>query len=480
MKILMIFCDMLAAEYMNLCNKDVPQNKVDTIIKQYGGTVFTNCYTPSPDTPRSSACMWSGLYPRRNGCDNRLKYPRYFLKDEVNDLWKVLKKLGIKTNIYVDNSNNIGGLIKFAGDENIRSGSVYEFCEAVEKDNDMLNFIYLPDLHKILAETDYSKEGFVEGCSFIGELINNIVGIFSTPDFFDYIIIFSDHGFRFSDDVDKHDHIIDHDRIHTFMYLRKKNDSFIVYDDQLRSVLDIFPTMCEILSVEYKDLDGCSLLGKEGHEHILVEDHDKFSVEFGLAIEHWAVIDKKHTLHWLECSGQWEHEIDDIQFDENYYEMLVCKTMSEYSENRKLFDNIFIRYDPNDSRVTKETRYSDGTLFFDECFTFTQISKLAGKKIVLYGAGTVGKDYYRQFCRENCEVVSVVDINWYKFDYDDISVRPVTDLLNIEYDYVVVSIYEKTVAVNASMIIEQLGVPRGRILWNKPYKVRFKKPDSSM
>lgn len=127
MRVLLLFCDMLGAEYLSLFNPKKKRTKMDELFREYGGVVYRNCYTPAPDTPRSSACTWSGVYPKRNGCDNRMKYPRYFMGNDIDDLWRMISRQECTVNIFVDDSNNKGGLIRFVGSEKVRSGSVYEF-----------------------------------------------------------------------------------------------------------------------------------------------------------------------------------------------------------------------------------------------------------------------------------------------------------------------------------------------------------------
>lgn len=472
MRVMLLFCDMLGAEFLSLFNSQRKETKIDELLSEYGGIVYKNCYTPAPDTPRSSACTWSGVYPRRNGCDNRLKYPGYFLNDDIDDLWRMINRYQCTTNIFVDDSNNRGGLIRFTGSENIKNGSVYDFCEEIKKrkNEESFNFIYLPDMHTVLDETDYSREGFYDGCDFLAELIDRIFGIFESPDFFDYILIFSDHGFSFLDDK-RRCHMIDRDRVHTVMYLRKKGDKVLHIDTELRSNMDRYPTICDIYSCAYEGLDGKSLFDN-GHDYVLIEDHDKFSIEFGLTAEHWAVVDKDQGLHWLECSGQWEHEHDGDTFDELAFEKVISERMSDYGENKRLFDNYFILYEPNDNRKTKETMYSDGTHFHDSRYYFQSEDAVIGKRIILYGAGRVGKDYYRQLVKVDCEIVCVVDVNWEKCADFPQEVQGIGSLFKYPFDYVIVCLFEENQAQQVKNMVVQLEIDPEKVLWDKPIRKR--------
>lgn len=55
MKILMIFIDMLRPNLLHIIDESQPAREVEKVFEKWGGTLYTNCFTPSPDTPRSNA-----------------------------------------------------------------------------------------------------------------------------------------------------------------------------------------------------------------------------------------------------------------------------------------------------------------------------------------------------------------------------------------------------------------------------------------
>ena len=71
---------MIRVDHLSLYNDNMEKTSLDLFFENLGGTILTNCYTPAPDTPRSIACLQSGLLPYLNGCDSRVKWPRYFMK----------------------------------------------------------------------------------------------------------------------------------------------------------------------------------------------------------------------------------------------------------------------------------------------------------------------------------------------------------------------------------------------------------------
>jgi len=62
-------------------------NPLDVSLKELGGTYFKNCFSPGPDTPRGIATFTSGKIPYLNGCDTRVKWPRYFLDGNLKTIY---------------------------------------------------------------------------------------------------------------------------------------------------------------------------------------------------------------------------------------------------------------------------------------------------------------------------------------------------------------------------------------------------------
>lgn len=347
----MIFADMLGADYLSTSNSQNSVSSIDELLSEIGGTYYSDCYTPAPDTPRSSACMWSGLYPKANGCDNRLKYPGSFLNTEAT-FWKSLRDNGYEINAYVKTSMNRIGLLPHTFEKCVKYTTFSDFLDKTAIKENSLTFLYFPDLHLMMDINGYNKKRFQEGSSIVADNIKRVFKAFPI-DSFDYVVLFSDHGFR----VERKKHLIDDDRVKTLMFLHKKGDKAIRIDKQLRSNLDVCPTILDIIGAsQFDDIDGISLLSEQGHEYILIEDHQDFSVKLGQTIEHWAVV-RGDGKHWLECSGKWEHEKSSTGFNEEYWEEMIIRKMSDYESNRYLYQTLH-KYD--DYKLDND-RFSDGT-----------------------------------------------------------------------------------------------------------------------
>lgn len=106
-------------------------------------------------------------------------------------------------------------------------------------------------------------------------------------------------------------------------------------------------------------------------------------------------------------------------------------------------------------------------------FPFDLIKK--DTRIVIYGAGIVGKSYYRSFYEnyygkiegwidKNCQDLS-------KFGYY-IS-RP-EKVIDMQFDYIVIAIEDENVVSSVKRYLKDMGVPEEKMVWEKPRKVRWK------
>lgn len=468
MKILALFVDMLSTEYMNLCNKNISINCMDIFLQDLGGTLFSNCYAVAPDTPRSAACMWSGLYPKKNLCTNRVKWPRDFLNRDADNIWKILKLSGHTVNIFMDDNAYEMGLIPLCGNEHVYTESIYQFFEQADLTEDSFNFFYLPDLHYVLDELDYRMAGYEEALEFQLSVIKEIMDFYDAKELFDNIILFSDHGFK-PTDMESGNHIIEDIRTKIAVQIYKKDDGKLFIDDRLRANLDLMPTICELLNyTPQNEIDGISFFDEQGHGYVMIEDLGAFGSWFGQSIEHWAVILRDQSKHWLECDGSWEHSDSLVMFDEKKYEKLIQDKMCGYEENR-VVSQTARRYQKYMDEHKNTGKYSNGQFLFQKIYRYRDEERLLGKRIVLYGAGRVGRDYYQQIAKcQGCEIVAWIDSNYFECHVAEGEVEGIGRLLENDYDYVLIGIWDAKTAKQISSMLEQLHISLSKILWSQP------------
>ena len=360
MKFLLIFIDMIAADNLHLCNEKAEMTALDESFMKLGGTLYTNYYVPAPDTPRSAGCMWTGLYPKANGCDSRLKYPGYFLKPGIENIWDIFANQGYSFNIFMRESNVKNGTLpgqygKLAYKCD-KGNDIDGFLKSVDLCENSVTFLYLVDLHSHIEIYNATKEGYKKGDYFEAQILARVFQQLEADEF-DHIFIFSDHGFRFAGE--NHRHLLERDRIKTVLLWRQKGEIGLRRDPSLRTVMDMFPTICDILDYQTSNtVDGKNLLG-EGHEYVLFEEHRQFTLQIGMTAERWAVLwhDK---LYWLDCEGgDLFEDPQAIDFDSEFFEKEIAERMSDYAMNKKIME--YIKRRPDIYASMGNNQYSDGS-----------------------------------------------------------------------------------------------------------------------
>lgn len=96
-------------------------------------------------------------------------------------------------------------------------------------------------------------------------------------------------------------------------------------------------------------------------------------------------------------------------------------------------------------------------------FPFNKVR--VGAKIILYGCGVVGKDYYSQIMELNyCEIVAWVD---QKFDEKKTEINRIESVDCIkqrEFDYVVIGTVKEKLIVEIEHYLVELGISRDKIV----------------
>lgn len=95
-------------------------------------------------------------------------------------------------------------------------------------------------------------------------------------------------------------------------------------------------------------------------------------------------------------------------------------------------------------------------------------------RIVLYGAGELGKKYKRHLSgRKNLVYVACVDPNFEKCSEEDFPVLSVDSLHNLDYDYIVITIKNPKKAEEIKSQLEQIVAPE-KVLWFEQPEIFWK------
>tara|TARA_B100000886_G_scaffold119798_1_gene80531 strand:+ start:20663 stop:21826 length:1164 start_codon:yes stop_codon:yes gene_type:complete len=295
MRVLTVFIDMLRPNRMNTFNKNINfQNEFDLAFSDLGGTVFLNCYSPGPDTPRSISSYLTGKDPYLNGCNTRLKWPKYFLKENQRNIFDIFIDEQYKMDSFTSIKERANGIFPSAIsklDIHNHDNNLDDFLSKIELKKKHFIFISIPDFHYAFDDFGYSKKGEKDAYKLGIKAFNLIFKRFSKDDF-DHIFIFSDHGFKFSFEskFESPIYLLNEDRSNCVLIHRKKFQNETVINKKLCSLSDFYATYQDIISKKHEN--GYSFLRKKERKFIVIEDHINFSPEINQNIELWAVVTK--------------------------------------------------------------------------------------------------------------------------------------------------------------------------------------------
>lgn len=102
-------------------------------------------------------------------------------------------------------------------------------------------------------------------------------------------------------------------------------------------------------------------------------------------------------------------------------------------------------------------------------YLFPDIKDLFGRKVIIYGAGQVGKDYYAQISRyEQCEIAALSDRDSRGRQYGYIHITSRDALVSLDYDLVVIAVSSEAVADEIRSELAGIGIRKESIIWRKP------------
>jgi hypothetical protein len=369
MKILVVFFDMLRSDLTNLYNPSIAENSLDRLVRRIGGTSFKHCITPAPDTPRSTACVWSGRWPKNNGCTTRLRWSRYFLEYSENSLFNNFRANGYEINTFSRSMEVEIGIFPEGYDVNGRHQVSYrldEFAKNLRVANRSLTFLSIPDYHWAIDDRGANRDSVnyaLKRVSGAVDLIDEKLDFES----FDTVVIFSDHGFKIDSDFAKQPRHcrLDRGRCNIYLHVKKPGDSSLVFDERLFSSVDIYPTLCEIAGIKPSGpVDGISLFGDKAREFVAAEDHPDFSLDSAYKFDLWTLFNTKGSYYRTLNQGFFESREAFGSYSEEQLDGMLEELTSSFGSLRKEAQ-VFARYaaeKDSSSRLWQEqnSHYFDG------------------------------------------------------------------------------------------------------------------------
>lgn len=389
MKFLLIFVDMLRPGLLSISSGvNSTETRLDNILKGIGGTIYTNCYTPSPDTPRSIATIWSGCYPSKNGCDKRVKWPAYFMNKD-DHLLSILSENGYHLNLYTNPGERMAGLLPPGYDKFGYYNSeldIDSFLKDLVITEDSLTFISLSDFHWVLDDYGYFKRSVPRGYDVLADIFEKILSKIDI-DLFDAVTIFSDHGFKLQSDMECNNklELVNEDRLQTFLLFKEKGKNELTYSNRLTSTMDIYPTVLDVALLEKPLVHGVSLFEEKGHTEIVVEDFSVFKPQLNQTADLWAVITKDGVVCKASLNCHWV--ADGYTFED--CEKYILDYSAFYQVLKKENEVLSLYTD----FVNKKTIYNNGQ---ERDNKNNLLSKLVGKTLVFFGTGMFAESLLKE------------------------------------------------------------------------------------
>lgn len=173
--------------------------------------------------------------------------------------------------------------------------------------------------------------------------------------------------------------------------------------------------------------------------------------------------------HYIVRSGSMSHE--DCQkhlFNEVHLLHNLLKCILEYKQMQLLEGMMyeFIRH--RLMHLIEENTLEKSVI---HRFFWGNIELLMGKKIILFGAGRVGRDYYAQICKyKQCEIVLWVDSNAQEIECEYTEVHMIKDIENYVFDYVLIAVNDQNTAQKIGNQLIEMGINANKMIWAPPIK----------
>ena len=304
MKILNIFCDMLRPDVLALFNDNIlEKDELDIELEKLGGTIYKNAFSVNPDTGRGLAGLFTGRFAKNNGCTVMGQYPENYLNKELYNLNNLFEEKKIASYFLCkEDYYNLGYFPKGTKELiKIKETKRYDYkkrlkevSSKVKREKDIFIFLTFSDFHDVMSVENYDKKKVKKGKEQLNKIISYIFKIFNKDDF-DYIFIFSDHGCCYSEEKKDKLYLLNDNRTRITLQVRKKYESNIKENLDLKSILDIFPTWCFLYNKKIKS-DGKILFKNDSNRKIGIESSSKFTTDIWAKSDLWAVITKNEII----------------------------------------------------------------------------------------------------------------------------------------------------------------------------------------
>lgn len=171
--------------------------------------------------------------------------------------------------------------------------------------------------------------------------------------------------------------------------------------------------------------------------------------------------------HYTVREGSLSHPKDSgsLTWQPGFYKAIedVLRKHGCYEKQKKWLDSWFM----NLIKGIVYENFKDRFLMIR--YRFKDIEMIFNKKIVLYGAGKVGSDYYAQLCRySSCTIVAWVDSNYQNISCEYTEIIGKEKLGLLDYDYLIIAVLSKNSAEEIRRMLIEEGIAPAKLIWEEP------------
>ncbi len=238
----------------------------------------------------------------------------------------------------------------------------------------------------------------------------------------------------------------------------------MIYDAEREWVQPLTPWiynklyLCKIAKEVYNDMN----------EQIAYGEDSVFLYKYMLKSKSIYFIDNCLYHYRYRRDSAWHTQNDNILSDINLVYLSLIQDFSKLSQYTLVFQlqrwvaavvcNAINRHMGFDSRVHIPQFFLD-------------MGELCGKKIVLYGAGKVGKDFYWQLTGSGYHITAWLDQDSIAYQREGLEVYQPEYLKTIDYDVVLIAVKDEITADTITKELILSGVQKTKIYWKKPLAI---------
>lgn len=299
MKSLIIFVDMIRPNRLGIINPDVNETVLSSVLSDLGGVFYRNCFSPGPDTPRGIASFFTGLVPAENGCNSRMRWPRFYLLPDIDDLFKFAARSGMTVSCFSNPNERATGLFPGWFSEDPCHNKDFDLDGFIARENkeickasSHLTFVCIPDFHWAFDDYSYSRYGesyaFQQAALTLEKLLKNL-----DIDAYDDIFIFSDHGYKIASEsrTQSSELLLDQDRTNVLMLHKSRENNVFSFDDKLLSLTDFLPSFKK--ANNSKERSSSDFFSDIARKQVVFEDHLTFMTGPKCPLSIWGLVSEE-------------------------------------------------------------------------------------------------------------------------------------------------------------------------------------------